>query len=74
MGQNQVFGGVCILDICWLEAPIAMFYGNLPEFGNKVKVGNNSPVKLWEKMTQPQENCNINFDYGFGKLNTYSFK
>ena len=27
MGQDQVSGGVSVL--CWLAAPIAMFYGNL---------------------------------------------
>ena len=25
MGQDQVFGGVSVL--CWLAAPVAMFYG-----------------------------------------------
>ena len=38
MGQNQVSLGVSVL--CWLAAPVAMFYGNLPKFGNKVKIGN----------------------------------
>ena len=38
MGQDQVSGGVSVL--CWLAAPVAMFYGNLSQFGNKVKVGN----------------------------------
>ena len=28
MGQDQVSGGVSVL--CWLAAPVAMFYGNLP--------------------------------------------
>ena len=37
-GQDQVSGGVSVL--CWLAAPVAMFYGNLPKFGNKVKIGN----------------------------------
>ena len=27
MGQDQVSGGVTVL--CWLAAPVAMFYGNL---------------------------------------------
>ena len=27
MGQGQVSGGVSVL--CWLAAPVAMFYGNL---------------------------------------------
>ena len=27
MGQNHVSGGVSVL--CWLAAPVAMFYGNL---------------------------------------------
>ena len=31
-------GGVSVL--CWLAAPVAMFYGNLPKFSNKVKIGN----------------------------------
>ena len=38
MGQDQVSGGVSVL--CWLAAPVAMFYGNLPKFGNKVKICN----------------------------------
>ena len=38
MGQDQVSGGVSVL--CWLAAPVAMFYGNLPKYGNKVKIGN----------------------------------
>ena len=29
MGQDQVSGGVSVL--CWLAAPFAMFYGNLPK-------------------------------------------
>ena len=37
MGQDQVSGGVSVL--CWLAAPVAMFYGNLQnlviKFGNK---------------------------------------
>ena len=37
MGQDQVSGGVSVL--CWLAAPVAMFYGNLPKFGIKVKIG-----------------------------------
>ena len=36
MGQDQVSGGVSVL--CWLAAPVAMSYGNLPKFGNKVKI------------------------------------
>ena len=39
MRQDQVSGGVSVL--CWLAAPVAMFYENLPKFGNKVKIGNN---------------------------------
>ena len=35
MGQDQVSGGVSVL--CWLAAPVSMFYGNLPKFGNNVK-------------------------------------
>ena len=38
MGQDQVSEGVSVL--CWLTEPVAMFYGNLPKFDNKVKVGN----------------------------------
>ena len=33
MGQDQVSGGVSVLY--WLAAPVAMLYGNLPQFGNK---------------------------------------
>ena len=28
MGQDQVTGGVSVL--CWIAAPVAMLYGNLP--------------------------------------------
>ena len=35
MGQDQVSGGVSVL--CWLAAPVEMFYENLQKFGNKVK-------------------------------------
>ena len=38
MGQDQVSGGVSVL--CWLAAPVVMFYGSLPKFGNNVKIGN----------------------------------
>ena len=38
MGQDQVSGGLSVL--CWLAAPVATFYENLPKFGNKVKIGN----------------------------------
>ena len=38
MGQDQVSGGVSVL--CWLATPVAMFYGNLSKFGNKVKIDN----------------------------------
>ena len=30
-------GGVSVPS--WLAAPVAMFYGNLPKFGNKVEIG-----------------------------------
>ena len=49
MGQDQVSGGVSVL--CWLAAPVAMFYGNLPKYGNKVKIGNKiqfgDRFKIW---------------------------
>ena len=35
MGQDQVSGGVSVL--CWLAAPVAMFYRNHQNLGNKVK-------------------------------------
>ena len=38
MGQDKVSGEVNVL--CWLAAPVVMFYGNLPKFVNKVKIGN----------------------------------
>ena len=38
MGQDKVSGGVSVL--CWLAAPVEMFYGNLSELGNNVKNGN----------------------------------
>ena len=39
MGQRQVSGGVSVLS--WLAATVAMFYGNLPKFGNTDSIGNN---------------------------------
>ena len=48
MGQDQVPGGVSVL--CWLAAPVAMFYGNLPRFGNKVKIGNK--VQFGDRFTK----------------------
>ena len=38
MGQDQVSREVSVL--CWLAAPVAMFYENLSKFSNKVKIGN----------------------------------
>ena len=38
MGQDQVSGGESVL--CWLADPVAMFYGHLRKFDNKVKIGN----------------------------------
>ena len=35
MGQDQVSGGVSVL--CWLAAPVAMFYGNLQNFVKRSK-------------------------------------
>ena len=37
MGQDQVSGGVSVL--CWLAAPVAMFYGNLQNSVIKFKIG-----------------------------------
>ena len=37
MGKDRVFEGVSV--ICWLAAPVAMLYRNLPKNGNKVKIG-----------------------------------
>ena len=45
-------GGVSVL--CWLAAPVAMFYGNLQNLGNKVKIGNK--VKFGYKVANW---CNI---------------
>ena len=36
MVHDKVSGGVSIL--CWLAAPVTMFYGYLPKFGNRVKI------------------------------------
>ena len=33
-----MFGGVSVL--CWLATPVVMLHGDLPEFGNKAKIGN----------------------------------
>ena len=52
MGQDQVSGGVCVL--CWLAPPVAMFYGNLQNLGNKVEIGNK--VKFGNKVANW---CNI---------------
>ena len=54
MEQDQVSGGVSVL--CWLAAPVAMFYGNLRKFGNKVKAGNNGKVQFSNKVTNW---CNV---------------
>ena len=35
---NVTGPGVSVL--CWISAPVAMFYGNLPKFDDKVKIGN----------------------------------
>ena len=35
MGQDQVSGGVSVL--CWLAAPVAMFYGNLQNLVRRSK-------------------------------------
>ena len=45
-------GGVSVL--CWLAAPVALFYGNLQNLGNKVKIGNK--VKFGKKVANC---CNI---------------
>ena len=47
MGQDKVSGGVSVL--CWLAAPIVMFYGKLPKFENKVKIS--SKIKFGNKFT-----------------------
>ena len=38
MGQDNVYSGVSVL--CWLAAPVAMFYENLAKFSDKVKIDN----------------------------------
>ena len=45
-------GGVSVL--CWLAAPVAMFFGNRPKFGIKVKTGNK--VQFSNKFTNW---CNV---------------
>ena len=40
MGQDQVSGGVSVL--CWLAAPVAMFYGNL----QNLVIRSKSEIKL----------------------------
>ena len=35
MGQDQVSGGVSVL--CWLDAPVAMFHGNLQNLVKRSK-------------------------------------
>ena len=46
--RTQVSGGVSVL--CWLAAPVAMFHGNLPKFGNKVKIQFGDRFKNWCKV------------------------
>ena len=43
MGQDQVSGGVSVL--CWLAAPVAMFYGNLQNSVIKSKSVLKSSIK-----------------------------
>ena len=52
MGQDQVSGGLSVL--CWLAAPVPMFYGNLPKFGYNVKIS--FKVKLGNMFTNW---CNV---------------
>ena len=55
MGQDQVSGGVSVL--CWLAAPVAMFYGILQNLGNKVKISNK--VKFGNKVANWCNICSI---------------
>ena len=52
MGQDQVSGGLSVL--CWHAAPVAMFYGNLPNFGKKVQI--RYKVQFGNKLTN---RCNV---------------
>ena len=40
MRQDQVPGGVSVHPLLASRTYCKMFYGNLPKFGNKAKVGN----------------------------------
>ena len=42
MGQDQVSGGVSVL--CWLAAPVAMFYGNLMVIRSKTVIKSSSVI------------------------------
>ena len=65
MGQDQVSGGVSVL--CWLAAPVAMFYGNLPKFGNKVEIGNN--VQLGNKFNVLSDQLRVSLYMVMNKTN-----
>ena len=52
MGRDQVSGGVSVL--CWLAAPVEMFFENLSKFGHKVKIG--IKVQFGNKFTN---SCNV---------------
>ena len=46
MGQDQVSGGVSVL--CWLSAPVTMFYGNLriSVIRSKLVINSSSVISL----------------------------
>ena len=53
MGQDQVSGGVSVL--CWLAAPVAMFYGNLQNLVISSQIGvmpDQLSVSLYMAMSQ----------------------
>ena len=61
MGQDQVSRGVSVLY--WLAASIAMFYGNLPNLGNKVKIVNQHQVRM--------QSISINFYRSYAPFEHY---
>ena len=52
MGQDQVSGGVSVL--CWLAAPVAMFYGNLKKLVTRSKsvIKSNSVISSHTEVSQ----------------------
>ena len=57
MGQDQVSGGVSVL--CWLAAPVAMFYGNLQNLVIKSKSVRKSSSVISSQIGVMQGSVNV---------------